>query len=370
MRSTLEDIAARLRTGDYKNEEHVRLAIVARLLNALGWNVWNPIEVNTEFSPVRNEDASRVDIAVFMPPQYHRPAIFIEVKAVGKLTANIDFAETQLRDYNRNNQAEISVLTDGRLWRFYLASAAGEFKQKCFEDLDLLSSELSITDQEKTLRLFLSKETLLNGNSVEQARIFLRRTDDQRTMFDVLPIAIRDAELDPTSSKVQCFVSRCAERGVICSQEDARQFILNNSTGPVPSSVIARDAATSRPAIVPTERVEARLEATNQSHRLELNSANHALRLSNNRGANATGKKLPNRKFLVFAQSIAAPTTPSFRADRSASFEKTQELIQQGILMPLPDGTFKLTRDVEFSSSSAAASVFMGTSASGPREWK
>ncbi|MBP6187982.1 MAG: DUF4357 domain-containing protein [Azonexus sp.] len=370
MRSILDDIAARLRAGDYKNEEHVRLAIVARLLDVLDWNIWNPTEVNTEFSPVRNEDASRVDIAVFMPPQYHRPAIFIEVKAVGKLTPYIDSAETQLRDYNRNNQAEISVLTDGRLWRFYLASAAGEFKQKCFEDLDLLSTELSIADIEKTFRLFLSKETLLNGNSVEQARIFLRRTDDQRTMFDVLPIAIRDAELDPTSSKVQCFVARCAEKGVICTQEDARQFILNNPTGPIPSNVIAREALTSHPTVTPTDRVASPPEATNQSHRLELKNASHTVRLSNNRGANATGRNLPNKKFLVFAQSIAAPTTPSFRADRSASFEKSQELIQQGILVPLPDGTFRLMRDIEFSSSSAAASVFMGTSASGPREWK
>ena len=120
MRSILDDIAARLRAGDYKNEEHVRLAIVARLLDVLDWNIWNPTEVNTEFSPVRNEDASRVDIAVFMPPQYHRPAIFIEVKAVGKLTPYIDSAETQLRDYNRNNQAEISNKNALKIW-IYLA---------------------------------------------------------------------------------------------------------------------------------------------------------------------------------------------------------------------------------------------------------
>ena len=47
MRSILDDIAARLRAGDYKNEEHVRLAIVAILLDVLDWNIWNPTEVNT-----------------------------------------------------------------------------------------------------------------------------------------------------------------------------------------------------------------------------------------------------------------------------------------------------------------------------------
>jgi hypothetical protein len=364
MKSIMEDIAARLRAGDYKNEEHVRLAIVARLLQALDWDIWNPIEVNTEFSPVRNEDSSRVDIAVFMPPQYRRPAIFLEIKAVGKLEPNIDSAETQLRDYNRNNQAEISALTDGRLWRFYLASAAGEFKQKCFETLDFLSAELSVSDVEKTFRQFLSKESLLNGNAVEQARIFLRRTDDQRTMFDILPIALRDAEIDPSSSKVQCFVARCAERGIACTQDEARQFIINNPAAPAPSLQIERQIKTPSSAVSLEQSVQ-RTEAANQPI-----STGQTLRLSNNRGANAIGRHLPNGKFLVHAQSVAAPPTAGFRNDSSASFLKSQELIRQRILVPLADGTFRLTSDVEFSSSSSAASVFMGTSASGPREWK
>lgn len=78
MRSILEDIVVRLRNDNYKNEEHVRVAIVVRLLQALDWDIWNPIEVSAEFAPVRNEDASRVAVAVFKSPQYLRPAIFLK----------------------------------------------------------------------------------------------------------------------------------------------------------------------------------------------------------------------------------------------------------------------------------------------------
>ena len=148
MKTVLEDIAVRLCSGDYKNEEHVRAAIVNRLLQQLGWDIWNPLEVHPEFSPIRSEDSTRVDIAVFLPPQHLRPAIFIEVKTVGKLATNLEMAERQLRDYNRNNQAEISVLTDGQFWRFYWAGAAGEFRQKCFEEINLIEPGASFDEIE------------------------------------------------------------------------------------------------------------------------------------------------------------------------------------------------------------------------------
>ena len=127
MKEMLVDVISRLKHGEYKNEEHVRLSMVCRVLEHLGWNIWNPREVFTEFQAVRKEDASRVDVALLMPPELLRPAVFIEVKAVGKLLPTLDSAELQLRDYNRANRADISLLTDGQHWRFYVDEQAGEF---------------------------------------------------------------------------------------------------------------------------------------------------------------------------------------------------------------------------------------------------
>ena len=56
MRDILADIQAKLREGAYQNEEHVRLSLVARILQGLGWDVWNPRQVNAEFAPARTED--------------------------------------------------------------------------------------------------------------------------------------------------------------------------------------------------------------------------------------------------------------------------------------------------------------------------
>ena len=38
LREALEDIRRKLNTGVYQNEEHVRLALVARVVQALGWD--------------------------------------------------------------------------------------------------------------------------------------------------------------------------------------------------------------------------------------------------------------------------------------------------------------------------------------------
>jgi predicted type IV restriction endonuclease len=359
MKPILENITSGLRRGNYKNEEHVRVAIVLRLLQALGWDIWNTTEVNTEFSPVRDEDSSRLDVAIFMPPQHLRPALFIEVKAVGKLLAQIEFAEKQLRDYNRNNQAEISVLTDGRLWRFYLAGAAGEFRQKCFEDIDFLDPNSTLDDSVEILRLFLSRESLSSGQAVEQARIFLRRTDDQRIMFDLLPLALRDAELDPTVSAVECFVRRCKEHAVVCPHDDAKKFILDNRS-PAKKQTVFITAEPPQPAThLESSKADAPPSA-NQAQTLSLVGKN---------GTIATGQALPTGSFLVFSGAIAVSASEGFT--RHNYYSLYRKLIEDGVLAPLNNGTtYRLTKNFEFKSPSAAAAVLLGRPANGPKEWK
>ena len=44
LREALEDIRRKLNAGVYQNEEHVRLSLVARILQALEWDIWNLVE--------------------------------------------------------------------------------------------------------------------------------------------------------------------------------------------------------------------------------------------------------------------------------------------------------------------------------------
>ncbi len=158
MNDILAEIREYIKNGYFKNEENVRFSLVARILKELGWDIWNPKEVTTEFKTVPNEDKSRVDIALF--DNSPTPSVFIEIKAIGKLDTDLVKYEVQLRDYNRNNTAPFSIITDGRKWRFYYSQTGGEFSQKCFKVIDLLDD--AIADIALSLYAFLSKETSIH----------------------------------------------------------------------------------------------------------------------------------------------------------------------------------------------------------------
>ena len=157
MQEILLDIRQRLNRHEYKNEEHVRLSLVARVVQALGWDVWNPTEVYTEFKATPNEDVKRVDLALFADNLY-KDAIFIECKGTGNLSKGLpeDLAkvERQLRDYNKDNTAQLAIITNGCMWRFYYCYTSGEFASKHFKTLNLAEDDLeTVADY---FRLFLS----------------------------------------------------------------------------------------------------------------------------------------------------------------------------------------------------------------------
>ena len=230
MREILEDILKKLNDKAYRNEEHVRLSLVSRILQELDWDLWNPNEVNSEFPVVPNEDQSRVDLALFLTP--YVPSVFVEIKAVGKLEGDIGHIEQQLRDYNRNNTALFSVISDGRKWRFYYSQTGGEFSQKCFRTLDLIEDD--IEDVELTLHTFLSKSEIHNGNAKVAAEGYLRLNQKQRAMEDALSKARRMILEPPYPTLLGAIVQLVTEAGFSISEKEAARFINKFGTKKLP----------------------------------------------------------------------------------------------------------------------------------------
>jgi hypothetical protein len=221
MNEILEEIRKYINSGYFKNEENIRFSLVARILQKLGWDIWNPKEVATEFPVLPNEDSTRVDIALF--DNTPSPSVFIETKALGKLETELAKYEVQLRDYNRNNTALFSVITDGREWRFYYSQTGGEFSQKCFKVLDLLNDDFD--DIELSFYTFLSKEDIRSGKAKNEAETYLKLTQKQRAMEDALPQARRQILESPFPSLPEALVKIVAEEGYTVSIEEASRFV-------------------------------------------------------------------------------------------------------------------------------------------------
>ncbi|MGD0413053.1 MAG: type I restriction endonuclease [Verrucomicrobiota bacterium] len=227
MNEMLADIKAKLQNGDYKNEEHVRLSLVARVLQNLGWDIWNPKEVNTEFIAAPNEDKTRVDVALFLTPD--APAVFIEIKGVGQIQRLQDI-ERQLRGYNRDNTAMFAIITDGREWRFYLSQTGGEFSRKCFKTLDFEEDDLK--DIQESLSTFLSRPEIRSGNAKVKAENYVQLNRKQQTAEDCLPEARRKITEPPYPSLPDALVSLVREKEFSITQEEAIKFIKESAERP------------------------------------------------------------------------------------------------------------------------------------------
>lgn len=246
VRDILLDIRQKLKDSAYSNEEHVRLSLVCRILHRLGWNLWNPQEVNSEFKVLPQEDSSRVDLALFLTP--YLPEVFIEIKSVGKLTGNIGKIEHQLRDYNRNNTALFTIITDGQNWRFYYSQTGGEFSQKRFKTLDILEDD--IDGLVSSFEMFLSKEKVGNGNAELEAQKYLQLSRKQRVMEDVLPEAKRLVNEPPFPTLPQAVVNLAKDAGQTVSVEEASRFIKESANRDIPQGTIT-NRPISKPITIP-----------------------------------------------------------------------------------------------------------------------
>jgi len=242
MRDILSEIKSMLSKSLYKNEEHVRLSLVTRLIQTLGWNIWDPVEVNSEFAPVPTEDQTKVDLALFLTP--YIPTIFIEIKAVGKLEGNINNIERQMRDYNRNNTALFSIITDGRKWRFYFSQTGGEFPQKCFKTLDIL--EDSIDELERIFIIFLSKDEIQSGDAENSAKKYLELNQKQRFLEDALPKARRLILEPPYPSLPQALKNIVLKSGLSVTLDEVAAFIQSFDATRYPIEVPKVESTTDR----------------------------------------------------------------------------------------------------------------------------
>ncbi len=222
MEETLKDIKTKLEGRFYQNEEQVRFSIVARILQQLGWDIWNPREVYPEFLVTPNEDRTKIDWALFISSS--NPSVFIEVKSVGKIDATLAEVERQLRDYNRNLTAIFSIITDGQKWRFYYSRAGGEFSEKCFKVIDLLKDDLS--NVESSLKTFLAKSEIINENSEKNAKSYLQLNRNQRAIEKVYAQALEKVNEPPFPSLPQALVELVALDGIKITSEEAKDFIV------------------------------------------------------------------------------------------------------------------------------------------------
>lgn len=98
-------------------EEATKNALIMPFINALGYDVFNPLEVVPEFvADVGVKKGEKVDYAII---QDNKPVILIECKKIDDKSLDIKKHATQLIRYFSVTEAKFIILTNGVVYKFF-----------------------------------------------------------------------------------------------------------------------------------------------------------------------------------------------------------------------------------------------------------
>ena len=253
--SGLEEALAKARdtlaSGALTSEAQVRAAVIAPLLNALGWDPADPNQWLVEY-PV---GTGRVDDALLGPKG--TALVFVEVKRPGALSPK---AEDQLFGYANNKGVPLLVLTDGDTWDLYLSMAAGEPAERRFAHLTLTESD-DLGRVAQDMREFIGREEVLSGTSEDAAKERLKQVKDREIGKSGLDLAWQDLLREPDEMLRDLLIERVEQDvGSRPGTRDAEEFLRRHiqPTIPSPGSVVVDDAAwlASSPAVLSRQQRE------------------------------------------------------------------------------------------------------------------
>jgi predicted type IV restriction endonuclease len=118
LKQVAADIISRIVSVKGRGEEATKQALILPMLNALGYDIWDPSEVcpeyEADFAIKKTGQKEKVDLAISIK---NEPKIYFEVKSID---INLDGHEGQLaRYFNSTKSVTLGILTNGVEWRFF-----------------------------------------------------------------------------------------------------------------------------------------------------------------------------------------------------------------------------------------------------------
>ncbi|WP_114226596.1 MULTISPECIES: hypothetical protein [Sphingomonas] len=211
MQLLIEQIRGRLQRSAYVNEAAISHGVVMPIINALGWDTADPQQVVPEF-PI---SGGRVDFALF--GLGHKPAVFIEVKQVGRAVAG----DRQLFEYCFHQGVPLCVLTDGREWSFYLPGGLGSYEDRRVYRLQIDDREPAKCEQ--MLRRYLSRDRVRDQSAFEDAQRDHRDAARRREASSVLPRAWRELTADSHDQLLEALTDKAE---ALCGYKPAQDEVV------------------------------------------------------------------------------------------------------------------------------------------------
>lgn len=207
----LAEITARLRKGEFRDQQSISRGIVSRVFQELGWDTLTTRDVWPEF----HTREGRVDFALCHPPS--KPAVFTKVEQLGKT----DEAARRALGFAFNAGVPFVTLTDGRTWSFYLTTKQRNEDDRCVCKLDLF--ECLPTEAADILRRYLAHDHVVSGHALDMAREEYRTLSGRKNPALPPPLGLTKPSTLPT-------VRLSRQAGVIQQHHEALHHHFNSLT--------------------------------------------------------------------------------------------------------------------------------------------
>jgi predicted type IV restriction endonuclease len=163
------------------DEAATKQAIVLRILKLLDWNMDDLNDIRPEYPVDRENTSEKVDYAL---AQDTDNMVFVEVKGIG---IELQSHEEKFALYCYKNNVELGILTNGLTWWFYLPREKGSWYERKFFSVDLLQQDGEFVVAK--FCDFLSRENVLDGKAVENAKRTYQSKQKQQILKKTLPEA-------------------------------------------------------------------------------------------------------------------------------------------------------------------------------------
>jgi predicted type IV restriction endonuclease len=205
------------------NEEDVKQFVIERILNSLGWNLFDPGEIKREF----RVGADRPDY--ILNPGLPTAA-FIEAK---KVTVNLENHQRQLLNYCFQQAVNLAVLTNGRTWWLYLPRYEGRaeegrhWSKKRFSEIDITSGGPAKVQRE--FERFLAKERVASGEAVESAKVKIDEGDSEEVVQKGMIDSWNNTVTTPSEDLIKLLTeSTTGLCGVRPTKQKVKEFFQNH----------------------------------------------------------------------------------------------------------------------------------------------
>ena len=180
---------ARLAGSDFSrsSEQDTRERAVNPVIGALGWNVYDPNEVDREYS-VRG---GRVDYCL---RTQERNFVLVEVKRAG---TDLTEHQEQLLRYAFDEGVPLAALTDGLVWWLYLPTAGTSWEQRLFFRVSF--REQQPAEAAAALFRFLNRNGVVSGEAQDEAKREFESQERDRRVQAALQDAWQRVLRDPES---------------------------------------------------------------------------------------------------------------------------------------------------------------------------